>query len=128
MKNLWVNKMSETLLLILLSVGMGFYHDANKPTEYALSMEDGSKTHIILQKNSQYACPLHCGVDHVHHAIVYENNDKINDYKSVYHISKIENNDFALYCSFQKILSMSKMTPGSAKKDMPDVVSASKEK
>ena len=128
MKDLWVNEMSETLLLILLSVGMGFYHDVNKPTEYALSMEDGSKTHIILQKNSKYACPLHCGVDHVHHAIVYEDHSQTNDHQSVYHISNIKDNDFALYCSFQKILSMNKLAPRGAKKDMPDVVSASKEK
>ena len=68
---------------------MGLYHDANKPTKYVLSMEDGSQSHVILQKNSQYACPLHCGVDHVHYAIICSENHDIKKNKSVYNISKI---------------------------------------
>ena len=119
--------MTETLLLLLLSVGMGLYHDVNKPTEYALNMEDGSNAHVILQKNSKYACPLHCGTDHVHHAIMCENDEKLKDHQMVYHISRIEDEGFAFYCSFQKILSMNKMTPRNAQKDIPDIVSASKE-
>ena len=46
----------------------------------------------------------------------------------VYHISKSEEDGFAFYCSFQKILSMHKMSPGNAKDDIPEVVSASKNK
>ena len=119
--------MTETLLLILLSTGMGLYHDINKPTEYSLKMEDGSNTHVILQKNNKYACPLNCGVNHVHHAIMCED-DKDLENQLVYHISRSEDDGFAFYCSFQKILSMHKMSPGNAKDDIPEVVSAYKNK
>ena len=121
--------MSETLLILILSASMGIYHDANKPTKYVLSMEDGSQSHVILQKNSQYACPLHCGVDHIHHAIICNEDYEIEESKTVYHISKIDN-DLAFYCSFslQKILSMNKMTPRTKRDELPDVMSASNEK
>ena len=121
--------MSETLLILILSASMGIYHDANKPTKYVLSMEDGSQSHVILQKNSQYACPLHCGVDHVHYAIICSENYDIKKNKSVYNISKIKN-DLAFHCSFslQKILAMNKMTPRTTRDELPDVMSASNDK
>ena len=75
--------MVETLLLIIMASGIGIYHDTNKPTEYELNMEDGSNTHIVLQKNSQYACPLYCEVDHIHHAVLYKDEKRIDENKSV---------------------------------------------
>ena len=118
----------ETLLIIILAAGIGIFHNTNKPTEYTLNMEDGSKTHIIMQKNSQYACPLSCGVDHIHQAIMCRNNKQINKHQFVYHISQIGENDAALYCSLLKILSMNKLVPNTEKDKLPDVVSASTEK
>ena len=118
----------ETVILLILSVGFGIFHDTNKPTQYALKMEDGSETNIILQKNSQYACPLYCGIDHVHHAIVYDNANQIeNDSKLVYHISKAGENIFAIYCSDKKILSMNKLTPRISREEIPDAINASNE-
>ena len=121
--------MTGTILLIIIATGIGIFHDTNKPTQYELNMEDGSNTHIVLQKNSQYACPLHCGVDHIHQAIICNEDYEIEESKTVYHISKIDN-DLAFYCSFslQKILSMNKMTPRTKRGEMPDVMSASNEK
>ena len=117
----------ETLLMIILAAGIGIFHNTNKPTRYALNMEDGSQTQIILQKNSQYACPLYCEADHLHHAIMCKNDGQINKYQSVYHISKKGETDLAVYCSIKKILSMTKLTPKRAKDKFPDVVSASSE-
>ena len=119
--------MVETLLLIILSAGIGIYHDTNKPTEYELSMEDGSNTQIVLQKNSQYACPLHCEVDHIHHAVICKDEKHIENNKFVYHISEKNESGFSFYCSTKKILSMSRLTIKTAKKNLPDVVSASVE-
>ena len=122
--------MMETIILIILAAGIGIFHDTNKPTQYALKMEDGSQTSIMLKKNSQYACPIYCGIDHVHHAIVYDNANQIeNDSKSklVYHISKAGENIFAIYCSDKKILSMSKLSPRISREEIPDVISASNE-
>ena len=88
-------------------------------------MEDGSQTKIILQKNSQYACPLYCEVDHIHQAILCKNDKQNSKHQSVYHITKKGESDPAIYCSLKKILSMNKLTPNTPKDKLPDVVSAS---
>ena len=117
--------MVETLLLIIMASGIGIYHDTNKPTEYELSMEDGSNTHVVLQKNSQYACPLYCEVDHIHHAVICKDEKHIENNKFVYHISEKNESGFSFYCSTKKILYMSRLTIKKSKVELPDVVSAS---
>ena len=119
--------MMETLLIIILAAGIGIFHNSNKPTRYALNMEDGSKTQIILQKNSQYACPLYCDVDHIHHAVICKSDKQTLSNKFVYHISEKNENGIAIYCSSRKILSMSKFIAKTSKDNLPDVVSASSE-
>ena len=117
----------ETLILIILAVGLGIFHNDNRPTQYALNMEDGSQTKIILHKNSQYACPLYCEADHIHQAIMCKTEKQINKYQSVYHITKKGETDLAVFCSIKNILSMNKLTPKAVKDRLPDVVSASTE-
>ena len=119
--------MVETLFLIIMAGGIGIYHDSNKPTEYELSMEDGSNTHIVLQKNSQYACPLYCEVDHIHHAVICKDENQISHNQFVYHISEKDENGISFYCSTKKILSMSKFVAKTSKDKLPDVLSASSE-
>ena len=119
--------MLETILLIIMAAILGLYHESNKPTEYELNMADGSNTHVVLQKNSQYACPLYCEVKHIHQAIMCKNDQEINKHQSVYHITKRGETDFAFYCSITKILSMNKLKPNTPKDKQPDVVSASSE-
>ena len=65
--------MNETILLILVAAGVGIFHDENKPIKYELNLEDGSQTHIVLQKSNDYSCPLYCGVDHFHNAVACQN-------------------------------------------------------
>ena len=117
--------MSHTILLIILAVGIGIYQDTNKPIEYELSMEDGSNVHVVLQKNSQYACPLYCNVDHIHHAVVCKDEHKLIDIQSVYHISENIENGISLYCSTKRILSMVRFIPRTSRDELPDVASAS---
>ena len=117
--------MVETLFLIIIGAGIGMYHDTNKPTEYELNMEDGSNTHIVLQKNSQYACPLYCEVDHIHHAVICKDEKHIEDNKYVYHISEKNESGFSFYCSTNKILSMTRFVGKTTKDQIPDVASAS---
>ena len=90
-------------------------------------MEDGSQTQVILKKNSQYACPLYCEIDHIHHAIICKNDIQANKYETVYHITKKGETDLGVYCSIKNILSMNKLTPKTSKDKLPDVVSASSE-
>ena len=117
--------MTGTILLIIIAASIGFYHDTNKPTEYELSMEDGSNVHIVLQKNSQYACPLYCEVNHIHHAIMCKDEKHIEDNKFVYHISEKNEFGFSFYCSTSKILSMTRFVGKTTKDQIPDVTSAS---
>ena len=119
--------MLQTILLIIMAAWFGFYHNMNKPTQYELNMEDGSDTHVVLQKNSQYACPLYCEVDHIHHAVICKNEDQIAQNQFVYHISEKNEKGIAIYCSNEKILSMSRLTMNTSKEKLPDVVSASSE-
>ena len=116
--------MVETIIIIILAGGIGIYHDTNKPTEYELNMEDGSNTHVVLQKNSRYACPLYCKVDHIHHAVLCKDENQIEQNQFVYHISEKNEKGIAIYCSTKKILSMSKFTINTSKDMLPDVVSA----
>ena len=117
--------MTGTILLIILAAGIGIFHDTNKPTEYELSMEDGSNIYVVLQKNSQYACPLYCEIDHVHHAVMCKDEKHIEDNQFVYHISEKNGNGFSFYCSTNKILTMTRFVGKTAKDQIPDVVSAS---
>ena len=118
--------MVQTILLIIMASGLGIYNYVNKPTEYKLNMEDGSNTHVVLQKNSSYACPLYCEVEHMHHAVICNNENQINNNQFVYHISEKNENGVSIYCSTKKILSMSKFIP-TTKDKLPDIVSTSSE-
>ena len=117
--------MLQTILLIIMATGIGIYHNSNKPTEYELNMEDGSNTHVVLQKNSRYACPLYCKVDHIHHAVLCKDENQIDQNQFVYHISEKNEKGLATYCSALKILSMSKLSIRTSNDNLPDVVSAS---
>ena len=117
----------ETTILVILTAGLALFHNANKPTEYALNMEDGSKTHVILKKNGQYACPIYCEADHIHKAILCNGKNELHkdDLHSVYHISMLQQDGYPVYCSTKKILSMSKLTPQFGKDRIPDIINTS---
>ena len=119
--------MTETLVIFIIAVGLGIFHNDNKPTRYELKMEDGSQTKIILHKNSQYACPIYCETNHIHQAIMCKDDKQKNKYRSVYHITQKGKTDPWVYCSLQNILSMNKLTPRALKDKLPDVVAASSE-
>ena len=117
----------ETTILIILAASIGYFHNINKSTEYALAMEDGSNEHVILKKNSQYACPIYCDIDHIHKAILCNENKSIEDHTSVYHISMLGANDVLTYCSSKKILSMNKLKPHFGKKEILGVINTSQD-
>ena len=117
--------MIGNILIIILSVSLGIYHQTNKPTEYELSMEDGSNTYVVLQKNSKYACPLYCEVDHIHNAVVCKDEQEIKQNQFVYHISEQNESGISFFCSTKKILSMSRFVAKPSKDELPDILSAS---
>ena len=114
--------MVETLFLIIMAAGIGLYQDMNKPTQFELNMEDGTRTEIVLQKNSNYSCPVYCDANHIHIAVSCDENCKTN-HKN-YHLHNVTKIDagFATFCS-KKIIAMNKI---SAKKKLPDILSTSK--
>ena len=116
--------MVETILLIITALGLGIYHADNRPTEYEINMEDGSITHVVLQKNSSYACPIYCEIDHIHHAVIYKDENLIANNQFIYHISEKNENGISFYCSTMKILSMSKFVAKTSKDNLPNVVGA----
>ncbi|OUW63213.1 MAG: hypothetical protein CBD58_00500 [bacterium TMED198] len=96
--------------IIILATGVGFVYESNRPTEYDLIMNDGSSREIIIDKT--YSCPLHCKVDHIHHAKKCKssctkdhNNFHIHSYKEM-------NKATTLSLNYKKnnILSMSKVS------------------
>ena len=119
--------MVTTILLIITAVGIGIYHTDTKPTEYELNMEDGSNSYVVLQKNSNYACPLYCEIDHIHYAVICQDENQIAHNQFVYHISEKNEKGISFYCSTKKILSMSKFVAKTSTKNLPDVISASSE-
>ena len=119
--------MVNTTLLLIIATGLGIYHNSSKPTQYKLNMEDGSNTHVVLQKNSNYACPLYCEVDHIHKAVICKSDKQTLSNQYVYHISENNENGIAIFCSTKKILSMSKFIAKTPKDKLPDIVSASSE-
>ena len=119
--------MTGTIILLIIAATIGLYHDTSKPTQYELSMEDGSNTYVVLQKNNNYACPLYCEADHIHYAVVCKDEGQIIKNKFLYHISEKNENGVSIYCSSKKILSMSRFKPKTSKDKLPDVVSASSE-
>ena len=119
--------MSSTIALIIIAASIGLYHDTNKPTEYELSMEDGTNIRVVLQNNGHYACPLYCDVDHVHQAVVFDDDKPAYNNQFVYHLSESDENGFSFFCSTQKILSMNRLTTKNAKDELPNIINTSTE-
>ena len=114
--------MIETVIIIIMASGIGLYHDTNKPTQYELNMEDGTQTEVVLQKNSNYACPLYCEADHIHIAVTCK--DRCHTHHENFHLHNVTevDNGFSTFCS-KKIIAMNKIT---TKRKLPDIVSSSK--
>ena len=119
--------MTSTIALIIVAAGIGLYHDTNKPTQYELSMEDGTNIRVVLQNNGHYACPLYCDVDHIHHAVVFSDNTPANDNQFVYDLSESDENGISFFCSTRKILSMSRLATKKTRDELPDIINTSTE-
>ena len=114
--------MIQTILIVAIGALIGIYHDTTKPTKYELEMEDGSQTQVILQRNSLYACPVYCEVDHVHSAVTCKGackQEHVNFH--LHNVTKIKEGS-ATFCS-KKIITMSRKR---SKDKLPDIMSASK--
>ena len=64
--------MSETILIALIACSVGFFNDANKPKQYSLELASGESENILIETNGKYACPTYCEINHLHTAIMCE--------------------------------------------------------
>mgnify|MGYP001443966157 CR=1 FL=1 len=81
--------MTETILILLAAFGIGFYHDANRATQYELELSDGNKASVIIKKNGKYSCPKYCDVDHSHTVEVCEDGCKKHHHNHYIHNYKV---------------------------------------
>ena len=58
--------MTNTILIILVSLGIKAINQSNQPEYYEITYYDGTTENVIVDKNSDYVCPFHCKVEHPH--------------------------------------------------------------
>ena len=58
--------MTNTILIILVSLGIKVINESNQPQYYEVTYLDGSIENVMVDKNSDYVCPEHCKVHHAH--------------------------------------------------------------
>ena len=64
--------MSETILIALIACSVGLFNDANKPKQYSLELAGGKSENILIESNGKYACPTYCATEHLHTALMCE--------------------------------------------------------
>ncbi len=58
--------MEETIILIILAIGLGNYLDDQKPIELLYELENGQIVETSVYKNNDYFCPVYCESSHKH--------------------------------------------------------------
>ena len=67
------NIMTNTILIILVSLGIKTINESNQPKYYEVTYIDGRIENVMVDKNSDYMCPGHCAVNHYHTVTMCEN-------------------------------------------------------
>ena len=75
---------TELLVTVLITFTIGKISEYQSPRYYNLETINGNVYNIKVEKQSKYACPLHCKADHYHNVIIVE--DEINLHTDVYNI------------------------------------------
>ena len=58
--------MTNTILIILVSLGIKVINESNQPKYYEVTYLNGTTEHVMVDKNSDYVCPEHSSVQHSH--------------------------------------------------------------
>jgi len=66
--------MTNTILIILVSLGIKVINESNQPQYYEVTYFDGSIENVMVDKNSDYVCPEHCKVHHAHTVAMCKSN------------------------------------------------------
>jgi len=79
----------ELLMTLLIVVGIGKYSEAKAPKYYEMITEDGKTHSIQIDKAQIDVCPLHCGANHYHRALLIDK--EIGLFLDFYNIEGFEN-------------------------------------
>ena len=85
----------ELLMTLLIAFGIGKYSESKAPKYYEIITEEGKSYNIQVDKEQKYACPLYCGADHYHRALLLDERD-IEEFLDFYNIEGFQNDNFHL--------------------------------
>ena len=85
----------ELLMTLLIAFGIGKYSESKAPKYYEMITEEGKTYNIQVDKEQKYACPLHCGADHYHRALLLDERD-IEEFLDFYNIEGFQSDNFHL--------------------------------
>ena len=84
----------ELIMTLLIVFGVGKYSESKAPKYYEIITEEGKSYNIQIDKKQKYACPLHCGADHYHKALIV--GKKVGEISDFYNIEGFDGEDFYL--------------------------------
>lgn len=84
----------ELIMTLLIVFGIGKYSESKAPKYYEIITEQGKSYNIQIDKEQKYACPLHCGADHYHRALLLDK--EVEDFLDFYNIEGFETDHFYL--------------------------------
>ena len=99
--------MSETIILLTAAISIGFFHDTRKPKEYTLELENGKFENVLIEDNGKYACPTYCATEHLHTAMICNDNCKTVD--DAYQIQTSNHPDLSISFNGQTVLAMERV-------------------
>ena len=81
----------ELIMSIVFVLGIGKYSESKAPKLYQMITEDGKTHNVQVEKNQKNVCPLHCGADHYHRALLLDND--IDIFLEIYTLENFLDND-----------------------------------
>ncbi len=79
---------------LLIVLGIGKYSESKAPKYYEIITEEGKSHNIQIDKEQKYACPLHCGADHYHKALLLDK--EVEEFLDFYTIEGFQTDNFYL--------------------------------
>jgi len=90
------NIMTNTILIILVSLGIKVINESNQPKYYEVTYLDGTTENVMVDNNSDYICPGHCSVSHAHTVSMCEGDCEY-DFNQITINKNINNNSSGLF-------------------------------
>ena len=84
----------ELIMTLLIVFGIGKYSESKAPKYYEIITSEGKSHNIQIDKEQKYACPLHCGAEHYHKALIKDK--EVQEFLDYYTIKGFETDSFYL--------------------------------